>query len=420
VKIAILTYGTRGDLQPYAILGRHLVDRGHDVTLSVNVNLVGMAEQAGLHAVSSPLDSQQFFSDERGRAILAAGKTSAFLREAAKAEQAQRDEFDAALIAASEGADVVIASVLTVSRAASIVEAAGPQQRLLLVYTLPIEPTTQYASPYLTAGRTVPTGIARRGTHQVFEALYWRGARANANHLRKGLGLKPERRSVLTEMRRDSVPTYQLISPAILSEPADWPTHIHNVGAPRVTDKLRQAWGEAVDPDGLEAWLDAGEPPIFFGFGSMPVLDPAATVKMITEVSTRLGLRALIGAGWSNVASDVGDSCFVVSRFDHERVLPRCRAAVHHGGAGTTHTVLRAGLPAVVAYLVADQSLWGKLISRIGCGAALPYRTIDTRRLVDALEPLLAPEVSVRCRKVSAAMDSETPIQQITDAIEAP
>jgi len=72
MRITLLTYGTRGDVQPYAVLGQHLARRGHDVTGTACTNLVAMAEQAGLGTVPIPIDSQEFLASERGRAILAA------------------------------------------------------------------------------------------------------------------------------------------------------------------------------------------------------------------------------------------------------------------------------------------------------------------------------------------------------------
>jgi len=156
LKITLLTYGTRGDVPPYAVLGQHLARRGHDVTVTACVNLTAMTEQAGLRTIPIPIDSQEFFASERGRSILAAGKTTLFLKELGRQEARQREALDDALIQACQGADLVVSGVLTAVRAASIAEAAG--QRLLLVYTLPLAPIRQYASPYLLPGRTLPAG----------------------------------------------------------------------------------------------------------------------------------------------------------------------------------------------------------------------------------------------------------------------
>jgi sterol 3beta-glucosyltransferase len=58
MKIAVLTYGTRGDVQPYAVLGQYLAQRGHDVTIAACTNVAGMTRQAGLDTVPIPIDSR--------------------------------------------------------------------------------------------------------------------------------------------------------------------------------------------------------------------------------------------------------------------------------------------------------------------------------------------------------------------------
>ena len=105
--------------------------------------------------------------------------------------------------------------------------------------------------------------------------------------------------------------------------------------------------------------------------------------------------------------------------FDHDAVLPRRRAAVHHGGAGTTHTVLRAGLPAAVAHVFADQSLWGWRVQQVGAGVMLPYRALDAARLERSLRPLLDDRARARAQAVGAAMADDRPAELITETIES-
>ena len=188
-----------------------------------------------------------------------------------------------------------------------------------------------------------------------------------------------------------------------------------------VPAQLRAAWGEAHLDDELQAWLDAGPPPVFMGFGSMPVLGPAASLRMIDAVAARCGVRALVGAGWSDVPGGErsGGRLFIASAFDHDRVLPRCAAAVHHGGAGTTHAALRAGLPAVVAHVFADQILWGRQLTTRSVGASMPYRWLDADRLTAALAPLLDHDVARRASSLADAMAHERGAAVATEAIEA-
>jgi UDP:flavonoid glycosyltransferase YjiC (YdhE family) len=413
MKIAVLAFGTRGDVQPYAVLARHLIDRGHDVTLSVTTNLRQMAELAGIKTISIPIDSLEFFDSDQGRAILASGRTTAFVKELARQEHARREAIDDALIAASAGADVVVATVLTLARATCIAEAS--HQRLLPIFTLPVEATGEYPSPYLMNGRRLPTRRARHLTHRLFALAYWRGIRPDIEALRTRLGLGP---SAVTGRSRREEPTLHLISRQILPEPRDWPARRINVGAPSVPASLREAWGESSLPAELEQWLDDGAAPVYFGFGSMPVIDAASSLEMIRTVSSRLGVRALVGAGWSELSVGADEHIYVADRFDHETVLPRCIAAVHHGGAGTTHTVLRAGLPAVIAHVFADQSLWGSRLETIGLGSTMPFRRLSADRLETALRPLLDTAVKARAAKVAASMREEDPLSAVTEVIE--
>jgi UDP:flavonoid glycosyltransferase YjiC (YdhE family) len=405
MKIAVLTYGTRGDVQPYAVIAHALSMHGHDVRIGVCENLVGMTEAIGLDTVSIPFDTQEFMSSEKGRAVLSAGSTTKFMTEALRRETAAREGIGEAFIDTCRDSEVVISNVLSIIRARSIAEATGA--RLMAVYTVPVQPTSEFASPYLFRSTRAPTAVLRRFSHVAFESLYWQGSRRNETAFRRQLGLQPARGNPLRALRRERVDVQHLISRELLAEPADWPAHVHSVGAVSVPPELRAAWGEAVD-ERLAAWLDAGDPPVFFGFGSMPVLDPAAALAMIREVAQRLGVRALVGAGWSDLASDpAGADVFVTRSFDHAEVLPRCSAAVHHGGAGTTQTVMRAGIPAVVAHVFADQPMWGMRIERQGLGVATPYQSLTADRLTESIRPLLATAVKQRCAEVARRMAGE-------------
>jgi UDP:flavonoid glycosyltransferase YjiC (YdhE family) len=405
MKIAVLTYGTRGDVQPYAVIAHALSKRGHDVRIGVCENLVGMTEAIGLDTVSIPFDTQEFMSSEQGRAVLSAGRTTKFMTEALRRETEARDAIGAAFIDTCRDADIVISNVLSIIRARSIAEAIGA--RLMAVYTVPVEPTSEFASPYLFRSTRAPTAALRRFSHLAFETVYWQGSRRNETAFRRQLGLRPNRTNPFRDLRRERVQVQHLISRELMAEAADWPAHVRNVGAVEVPKELRAAWGESVDED-LATWLDAGDPPVFFGFGSMPVLDPAAALAMIREVAQRLGVRALVGAGWSDLASDpTGADVFVTKSFDHAEALPRCSAAVHHGGAGTTQTVMRAGIPAVITHVFADQPMWAMRVERHGLGTATPYQSVTADRLTEALRPLLATAVKERCADVAARMARE-------------
>ena len=59
MKFVLAGYGSRGDVEPCAVVGRELLRRGHDVSIAVPPNMFGLVESAGLTAVSYGPDSQQ-------------------------------------------------------------------------------------------------------------------------------------------------------------------------------------------------------------------------------------------------------------------------------------------------------------------------------------------------------------------------
>lgn len=158
----------------------------------------------------------------------------------------------------------------------------------------------------------------------------------------------------------------------------------------------------------------------------MPVLDPAAAIAMVSRVTERLGVRALVSAGWGRLAADtapegaVGAHVHGVGALDHEAVLPRCRAAVHHGGAGTTAAALGAGLPSVVCSVFADQPFWGARLERLGVGAHVRFASLDERTLTSALGRMLASGVATRATDLGGRLRAEPPAAgRAADLVEA-
>jgi vancomycin aglycone glucosyltransferase len=52
MKVVLAAYGSRGDVEPFAAVGRELLRRGHDVCMAVPPNSLGFVESAGLAAVA--------------------------------------------------------------------------------------------------------------------------------------------------------------------------------------------------------------------------------------------------------------------------------------------------------------------------------------------------------------------------------
>ena len=170
------------------------------------------------------------------------------------------------------------------------------------------------------------------------------------------------------------------------------------------------------DADGeVASWIAAGTPPIYFGFGSTPMQSPADTIAMIAAACTELGERALIYSGASG-ANPIPHSEHVklVGPVNYSAIFPLCRAVVHHGGAGTTAAGLRAGVPMVVLWDVADQPLWAAQVTRMKVGCARRLSTTTRESLVAHLRRILAPQYATRAREIATRMTK--PAESVTAA----
>jgi vancomycin aglycone glucosyltransferase len=158
----------------------------------------------------------------------------------------------------------------------------------------------------------------------------------------------------------------------------------------------------------LEAFLDAGEPPVYVGFGSMPwrTLEDAAQVAL--ESVRAHGRRAVILSGWAELAlSDAGDDYIVVGEVNQQALFRRVAAIVHHGGAGTTHTATASGAPQVVVPQIVDQPYWAGRVAALGAGVAHEGATPTVASLTAALETALSPETAARAREVAGRIRTD-------------
>jgi vancomycin aglycone glucosyltransferase len=146
-------------------------------------------------------------------------------------------------------------------------------------------------------------------------------------------------------------------------------------------------------PAEVEQFLEAGEPPVYLGFGSMPV--PEGTSRTLIEAARRAGRRAIVSRGWGELGLiDEASDCIAIGDVNQQALFPRVAAVVHHGGAGTTLAAARAGVPQVIVPMFSDQPFWASRVRELGIGTSVPMAelTVDSLalRLREALEPAIA------------------------------
>jgi UDP:flavonoid glycosyltransferase YjiC (YdhE family) len=283
------------------------------------------------------------------------------------------------------------------------------------LYLQPIIPTREFphfALPFSSLG----LGAFNRWSYDLVLKTIWRAVAPAMNRMRASLELPPWKNVPRLEQGSNSI---NLFSEELVRRPRDWDVRHQLVGfaALKPADCLQRQ--ETKISKDLDTWLNAGEPPIYFGFGSMPVFEPQKILKDIEAVSHRLGTRALIVSGWTDFGQTTNnETLYIVPAIDHEEVLPRCRAAVHHGGAGTTHTALRSGLPSLVCSFFADQQFWGRCLKRLEVGNTLPFRKLSLQAMTHLLPPLLQQDSKDRAASIGARIRREDGASRAVDLIE--
>jgi UDP:flavonoid glycosyltransferase YjiC (YdhE family) len=375
MKVVLAGYGTRGDTEPFAAVGRELLRRGHDVRMAVAPEMVGFLELAGLAAV--PFGPESLASD-RNRTIQ--GPDSG-LAEQQKYLSRAMEEWGTALTALADEADLLVTGRIEQGLAANVAEYYGIPQAALHFFP---------------------------GAHSRLSG--WVGpATAEAEHAqRRALGL---REATGHSTRCLEIQAYDaLCFPGLAAEWADGDSRRPFVGA--LTLELPT---EADDE--VLSWIAAGTPPIYFGFGSGVWLPhPAQTFGLASVACARLGARALICSGASDFV-DVphSDQVKVVSAVNHAAVFPACRAVVHQGGAGTTAAGMRAGVPTLILWHpINDQEIWAGAVERLKVGSGRAFSASNLGSLVADLRSILDPQCITRAREVAAQMTK--PAESIASA----
>lgn len=392
MRVLLSTYGSRGDVEPVVGLAVGLRALGVEVRLCVPpdqefVELLGRVGLPLAPAFSSVREWVTQALENRASVDLPT--------RAAEIVLAQYDAIDAA----AEGCDAVVATGLFPSTAAA--RAVAERRGLRYVYGAycPQYLPSAHHRPYQYLGHAYPAEVTDNRAlwdlnTQTMNAIFGQGV----NTHRVSIGLAP------VDNVRDHVFTRR---PLLACDPtlSPWP--------PTSLSEVVQtgAWILPDDrplPAALLAFLDAGAPSVYVGFGSLPMQAVRDAARVAIEAIRARGYRAIIGAGWAGAAPiDERDDCFVVGDINQQALFARVAAVVHHGGAGTTTTAARAGAPQVVVPQIADQPYWAGRVADLGIGVAHDGPVASAESLSAALTAALAPQTRARARAVAGMVRAD-------------
>ncbi len=385
VRVLLSTYGGRGDVEPLVGLAVQLRALGAEVRVCAPPDWAERLAQFGVPLVPIGPPVRPLMHGAAPPSAADAPRLAAELI----AEQFGR------LPAVAEGCDALVATGLfpVVASAQSVAEKLGI--RFVFAAYCPIVLPAPHRRPLsLLPGRPLPpdatdSRVLNDLDIQNYNMLF--GDPLNTQ--RASIGLPP------VDNVRDHVITghpWLAADPVLCPWPETADLDVVQTGAWIVQD-------ERPLPAGLEAFLDAGPPPVYVGFGSMRA--PEGIARVAIDAIQAQGRRALVARGWAGLASlDHAGDCFTVGEVNQQALFGRVAAVVHHGGAGTTTAAARAGAPQVVIPQMADQPYWAGRVADLGIGAAHDGPTPTTGSLSAALGAALTPQTRARAAAVAGAI----------------
>ncbi|MFE0749820.1 glycosyltransferase [Gordonia sp. NPDC058843] len=431
MRIAFVINGTRGDVQPATILARALARRGHDVCLGVPPNLADSAKGwtsgvGGVDVMALGMDTRAHIETVTSARTSAGRNPIRRFRAVLSLRNVGWDQLVTDMAEVVAGADVIVTGLVTEQPALAFAEGAGVP--LVSVHHAPVRRNRKVGP---VPGHVGGGSRSIRIQWAVYDAAFTLLTRGRDARLRTRLGLPATSRCFLARLRAAPGVELQAYDPlfGVDSEPG-WASDSRRrprpsvgfLGSPGVRRGIGGS-GSATPAARAEAravalteWLDAGDAPIYVGFGSMPLRGQKATLEAVAELGRRLGRRVLMCAGWTELDADVragveSAAVRIESQVDHRAVFGRCAVVVHHGGAGTTAAVLRAGRPSVICWYGADQPFWGAELERLGVGVSMPMARardgLDVDRLCGAVRSMLDPSVARRAGRLRAVLVDE-------------
>lgn len=382
MRVLLSTWGSRGDVEPLLGLALALRAEGADVRMCAPPDFAERVAEVGVEFVSLGSAVRELVASRPEPAVVAAALVD--------------QHFDVVGTAAQD-CDAVVATGLMPAGVRSVAEYLGIRYVLAGFHSVGFPSLHQMPGPR--PGRPFPPGetdlrVLWRIDAERVDALY----RESLNGRRGELGLPP------VDGVRDHVFTTR---PWLAADPVLWPFE-DAMGM----DVVRTgAWIVPDDrplPADLVEFLDAGEPPVYVGFGSMQMAGaPGAAAAAVEAVRSR-GRRVLVSRGWAGLALvDDRDDCFAVGEANHIALFRRTAAVVHHGGAGTTTTAALAGVPQVVVPQIVDQPFWARRVAELGIGAANEGSTPSAASLSAALDTALRADTAARAAEVGATVRTD-------------
>ena len=407
MKITMLCVGSTGDVRPYIILGRELKARGYDVAICAFSIFEEMALREGLRFKPLPGDAKRFMGS-----FMTGSNGVMFLKQAKDALVELMNPMLTALENAVEDAEVIIGSYL-----GQVFQSLAEVKRVPYIQTQYFPMDENKLAPIASAPGQRAGMAWNLATYRLGHLLVSILEKYYLDDWREKHGMSPRRLTTAPsyELNGHTVPVLYAMSPLIMPRPANWGENIHMTGF--WMGRLESSYEP--EPE-LKAFLEAGDAPIYIGFGSMVSEEMGETLEAVLDAIRRSGVRAILSTGWGGAQVPQRDDLYVAEYVPHDWLFQHVSAVVHHGGAGTTAAGILAEKPTLIIPFGGDQPFWGNRAYTLGIGPKpIPRDKLNADRLTRAFTDLTTTKkYRVAARELGLRLRMENGVQTAADLIE--
>jgi len=434
-RVLLVCWGSRGDVAPLITLGRGMQTDGDEVSMLAPRDFADLVISAGLGFLPFEIDLHATAASPEGRSWLGGHRT---LIGEGLALQRMLDRFAGPLVEGlwehTGDADLLVSGVLTADACASLAQASGQAHAMAVL--APLLPSRHGPS---SASAVLP----RRSSHvnllvsQVMLASAYRLITVPGTQIRRRLGHRRTGPRWFAQQLR-ATPTVLGASRYVVPPAPDQPQITTTGywppwgGAGDVEHRLGPETDVAqrIETDVARAHA-RGRPVVYLGFGSMTTRDAAGTARLLVQASHQAGVHPIVHSGWSGIALHLPElgvrydvDMTIVDQVPHDWLFARCDAVVQHGGAGTTGSAVRAGVPQVIVPHMGDQPYWAARLHHLGvAGPGMRRAGLTPQRLseavIDATSGAPAERRRLAARRLATLVDTEDGVATAVAALRA-
>ncbi len=417
MRIAITTVGTRGDLQPYIALGLGLKQAGHEVLIVSSKNEELFVKNYGLDFFSLSVDIQKLMEGDEVQEMAKGNNPLKFIVGHLKGSKKLKQlmvETQGEIWTACQFADIII---FHPGMPLGFFIAKEKKRMSIMANPFPVISSKDYpAILFYTSPRLGQ--LWNNITHKIFEKLFWSLSKpAIVEFWNKTVKTKMNFSvSPISQQIQSGMPIINGYSNLFFQQSDNWPNNIHTTGSWFIDEEPNFS-----PPSDLINFIDNGQTPIYIGFGSMKdITSFKKTLDIIIAALDITKQRAVVGLGWSKLPSNeaIPQNVFLIESIPHTWLFPQMKTLIHHGGAGTTATGIRAGKPTIIIPHNADQPAWGQRVYELGVGSKPIKKTqLTSAKLASAIQFTQQADIISNAKKLGQELRKENGVKNAVEII---